>query len=264
MRRIAVLGPAEACAGIRERLLRAGFEVTLVDVRAEGTIGAGDPTGPQVTSDVAAAAGADLLLVTGAGGVAATAASIDAAVASSSPPSAVLLDRVDVGVTEVAQRTAHPDRVVGFHLTLLPHAPGLVEIGRGLRTSQDALAAASALAGSLELASVVTDDRPGLLLERVLLPYLNQAVQDLDDGLGRASDIDLAVRLGLGYPVGPFALMELRGLAQHAWDTAAVAGATGSRYFDRPPLLQRLVAAGAEGPGAFEALGALEEGRDDG
>jgi 3-hydroxybutyryl-CoA dehydrogenase len=90
-------------------------------------------------------------------------------------------------------------------------------------------------------------DRPGFLIQRLFLPYLNQAVQALDDGIASAQDIDASVELGLGYPVGPLRLLDDLGLSRHAAATATLCLDLADRHFAPPPLLSRRAGLGCDG-----------------
>jgi 3-hydroxybutyryl-CoA dehydrogenase len=91
----------------------------------------------------------------------------------------------------------------------------LVELVRQPATADDAMAAAQALFAAAGLAVALCNDFAGRIIDRLVRPYFNAALQKLDEGLATASDLDLTVRLGLGYPAGPIALVERSGLAQH-------------------------------------------------
>jgi len=253
MMRIAVLGDIEGSSAICERLVAAGLDVVLVHSGVDRRSGTEIP-GLHVTHDVAQAAGVQVLLVRTPGPVEVVVAAITAMLPHLPAEALIAIDRSDISVTEVAHATPVADRVVGLHLVLFAHAPGLAEIVRWDGAPEGPVTEAVALAETLSIAHVVTDDRPGLLIDRVLLPYLNQAIDDLDGGIGSAEDVDLAIRLGLGYPAGPFELLEKRGLEHHRTTTSAIASTTGSRYFAAPPVLQRLVAAGRTGTGAFSPV----------
>jgi 3-hydroxybutyryl-CoA dehydrogenase len=103
----------------------------------------------------------------------------------------------------------------------------------------------------------VTKDRPGFLVNRLLMPYLNQVIQDYDDGIADAGDLDAALELGLGYPMGPLKLLDLIGLDNHLHATQAAYEQTRDAHYAPPPLLERMVDAGRlgrkSGRGFYEA-----------
>jgi 3-hydroxybutyryl-CoA dehydrogenase len=90
-------------------------------------------------------------------------------------------------------------------------------------------------------------DRPGFLVNLLLMPYLNDVVQAYDDGLASARDIDTALELGLGYPKGPLGLLDLIGIDVHCHATTSAYNATLDPVFAPPPLLRQMVAAGYHG-----------------
>jgi 3-hydroxybutyryl-CoA dehydrogenase len=94
---------------------------------------------------------------------------------------------------------------------------------------------------------VEVKDRPGFLVDRLLMPYLNDVVQEYDDELATAEDIDLAIKLGLGYKVGPLELLDSIGIDVHLERTSAAFEATSDPQFAPPPLLRQMVAGGHVG-----------------
>jgi len=107
--------------------------------------------------------------------------------------------------------------VLGFARFRLGDDPpsDLVELVRQPATSDDAIAAARDFLAAAKLESALCNDFAGRIIDRLVRPYFNAALQKLDEGLATAGDLDLTVRLGLGYPAGPIALMERSGLAHH-------------------------------------------------
>jgi 3-hydroxybutyryl-CoA dehydrogenase len=114
-------------------------------------------------------------------------------------------------------------------------------------TAPETTRALEAFARRIDKEPVVTKDRPGFLVNRLLMPYLNQVVQDYDDGLASAEDLDAALELGLGYPMGGLKLLDLVGLDVHRNATAAAWEQTRDPHLVPPPLLERMVAAGRLG-----------------
>lgn len=152
-----------------------------------------------------------------------------------------------LSITTMAAATGRPDRMVGLHFfNPVPLMP-LVEIVRGLRTSEATLATARGVAARLGKETVESPDAAGFVVNRLLVPYLLDAVRALEQGLAGIEEIDRAMRLGCGHPMGPLTLLDFVGL-----DTAA---RIGDILFDEfreprmapPPLLRRMVAAGFHG-----------------
>jgi 3-hydroxybutyryl-CoA dehydrogenase len=134
--------------------------------------------------------------------------------------------------------------VVGFARFRLGNAEpsDLVELVRQPATSMDALAAARQAFEAAGLSVAVSADAPGRIVDRLLRPYLNAALRRLDDGLATADDMDLTLRLGLGYPEGPIALLERTGLAHHHDVTQALYRSLGDEAF-RPARRAQVAAA---------------------
>ncbi len=149
-----------------------------------------------------------------------------------------------ISLTRIAAATTRPELVVGMHFMNPVPVMELCELVRGLQTAPETLALAESLAHKLGKTTAHSEDRPGFIVNRVLIPLLNEACFALEEGVARAEDLDSAVRLGLNHPMGPLALADLIGL-----DTVlAIATVLHRDFADskyRPaPLLQNLVAAG--------------------
>lgn len=152
-----------------------------------------------------------------------------------------------IPITDLADSVPNPERFAGMHFFNPAPLMGLVEVIGGLRTSEDTLVRLMDLADRLGKEPVRTKDRPGFLLNRLLMPYLNQAIREYDDGLADADDLDAALELGLGYPVGPLRLLDMIGLDVHLHATTAAWEQTRDPHLVAPPLLRRMVAAGRLG-----------------
>jgi 3-hydroxybutyryl-CoA dehydrogenase len=149
-----------------------------------------------------------------------------------------------ISLTRIAAVTKRPELVCGVHFMNPVPVMELCEIVRGLRTSETTLSLVLGLAQKLGKTTVLSEDRPGFIVNRVLIPLLNEACFALDEGVASAEDLDTAVRLGLGHPMGPLTLADLIGL-----DTVlAIAEVLHRDFADskyRPaPLLRNLVVAG--------------------
>ncbi|MCR1781297.1 hypothetical protein KVF89_02015 [Nocardioides carbamazepini] len=148
-------------------------------------------------------------------------------------------------ITELAAALPNPGRIAGLHFfNPVPHHR-TVEVIRGLATRDDVVDALVAFVASLdEKEAVVVKDSPGFLVSSMQFPYLNDVIQALDDELASADDLDLALKLGLGYKVGPLEMLDAAGLDVHLQGTSALHAATGDARYAPPPLLRRMVAAG--------------------
>jgi 3-hydroxybutyryl-CoA dehydrogenase len=115
-------------------------------------------------------------------------------------------------IIQLATITSRPDKVVGIHFFNPAPVMKLVEIIKTLATSKQTVKEAEEFTLSLEKDPVVTKDRPGFIVNRILLPMLNEAVFALDEAMGTAVDIDKAMKLGTNHPMGPLELIDLIGL----------------------------------------------------
>ncbi len=150
-------------------------------------------------------------------------------------------------LTQLAASTARPDRFVGLHFFNPPPAMRLVEVVRTLMTSDEALDACWRLVERVGKTPVACRDNSGFIVNRLLVPYLLDAVRAYESGVGSMEDIDTAMKLGCGYPMGPFTLSDFIGL-----DTMySVANIMFDEYretrFAPPTLLKQLVQAGRLG-----------------
>jgi 3-hydroxybutyryl-CoA dehydrogenase len=160
-------------------------------------------------------------------------------------PGAVLATTTSsLPVIECAAATSRPEDVVGMHFFNPATVMKLVEIVPTIRTSPDTVAVVRALAGSLGKHPVVCGDRAGFIVNALLFPYLNDAVRMLEEHYSNVDDIDYAMKLGCGHPMGPFELLDVVGL-----DVALAIQQTLYLEFREPgfapaPLLEHLVTAG--------------------
>lgn len=118
-----------------------------------------------------------------------------------------------ISITQLAASSGRPDRFCGLHFFNPVPVMKLVEIISGLLTGQDTIDAVRAFAEGIEKIPVlVKKDRPGFIVNRLLVPYLNEAVRILEEGIATAEDIDKAVEFGLNYPLGPFKMLDTGGI----------------------------------------------------
>jgi 3-hydroxybutyryl-CoA dehydrogenase len=150
-------------------------------------------------------------------------------------------------ITEMASVTGRGDKVLGIHFfNPVPVMP-LIEFVRTILTSDETMETAREFGSSLGKTMVTAKDTPGFIVNRLLIPYLLQAVQVYEDGLASREDIDIAIKLGLAHPMGPLTLLDFVGLDT----TLFIADAMYEEYKDpryaAPPLLRRMVLAGQLG-----------------
>ena len=150
-------------------------------------------------------------------------------------------------ITELASTTKRPDRFAGLHFFNPVPLMKLVEVIRGLATTHSAFTSVFEFAQSLGKEPITAPDRPGFIVNRLLVPYLLDAIREYEAGLGTLEDIDKGMKLGTGYPMGPFTLLDYVGLDT----TYYIANIMFEEYreprFAPPPLLKRMVLAGRLG-----------------
>ncbi len=164
------------------------------------------------------------------------------------PPEIVLASNTSsLSITEIASATGRPDRVVGMHFfNPVPVMP-LVELVKGLTTSDETVGAARAFAESLGKKIVITRDAPGFIVNRLLVPYLLDAVRALELGIASREDIDTAITLGLNHPMGPLTLLDFVGLDTTYYIAEAMYDEFKDPRWASPPLLKQMVMAGRWG-----------------
>lgn len=149
-----------------------------------------------------------------------------------------------ISLTKLAARTRRPDRVVGMHFMNPVPLMHLVEVVRALQTSDETHRWVSAVAEDLGKTVVTTKDMPGFIVNRMLIPFLNEACFALQEGLGTAEDVDAGARLGLNHPMGPFELADLIGLDTVLHIAEVLHREFGDDKYRPPTILRNYVAAG--------------------
>ena len=152
-----------------------------------------------------------------------------------------------IPITTLAQATSRAERVLGLHFFSPVPVMALVEIVPGYETTPDVISATEGLARQLGKHAIHSKDRAGFIVNLLLIPYLIGAVQLYDAGHATREDIDDAMTLGCGHPMGPLALCDFIGLDVIDGICACLYGEYGREEFAAPPLLRRMVAAGALG-----------------
>jgi len=149
-----------------------------------------------------------------------------------------------ISITEVAAATKRPDKFVGLHFFNPVPLMKLVEVARTIATSSAAFDAAFDFGKSLGKVPVRTSDKTGFIVNRLLVPYLLDAIRAYEEGVGSIPDIDNAMKLGCGYPMGPFTLLDFVGLDTTYYITHVMFEEFRERRFASPSLLKRMVMAG--------------------
>jgi 3-hydroxybutyryl-CoA dehydrogenase len=149
-----------------------------------------------------------------------------------------------ISITELMTATKRPERFVGLHFFNPVPLMKLVEVVRTIATADDVYETAYEFGKKLGKVPVRTSDKTGFVVNRLLVPYLLDAIRAYEEGVGSIEDIDNAMKLGCGYPMGPFTLLDFVGLDTTYYITHVMYDEFKERRFASPPLLKRLVMAG--------------------
>ena len=152
-----------------------------------------------------------------------------------------------LSITEMATFTQRPDRFVGMHFFNPVPVMKLVEVIRTIATDPKVFDEMVAFGGRLGKTVVRTTDRTGFIVNRLLVPYLLDAVRALEEGVGSVEDIDNSMKIGCGYPMGPFTLLDFVGLDTTYYISNIMFDEFKEKRFASPPLLKRMVLAGWNG-----------------
>jgi 3-hydroxybutyryl-CoA dehydrogenase len=144
----------------------------------------------------------------------------------------------------MASVTSRPDRFLGLHFFSPVPIMKMVEVVRGLATSDATYQQALAFARSLGKDPVTAPDQPGFIVNRLLIPYLLHAIRAYESGMGTIEDIDKSMILGCGHPMGPFALLDFVGLDTAYYIANSMYDEFRDPLYAAPPLLKRMVLAG--------------------
>ena len=264
---LGVIGAGQMGSGIAHVAALVGYDVVLTDVSTEmverGRKSIADNLARQVKKEKITAADADAALkrIKSAGELDAHEADdmvIEAAterlalkqeilgtLSRLTEPHVILASNTSsISITTLAAATDRPDKVVGMHFMNPVPVMQLVELIRGLQTSDETFAATKALAEKMGKTTVVGRDMPGFIVNRILMPYINEAVQALYENIGSVEDIDVAMKLGTNVPMGPLTLADFIGLDTCLSILEILHGGLGDPRYRPSPLLRKYVEAG--------------------
>ncbi len=160
------------------------------------------------------------------------------------PEAIYVTNTATISISEIAEATTRPERVIGMHflnpVTKIP----LVEIVKGLKTDDATFKKAVAFAEILEKKWITVNEYPGYVTTRIIVPLLNEAMHVLMEGVASAEDIDEAMKLGFGFNVGPLALADMMGLDVVMSWMMNLLGELSDHKYNPCPLLRKLVRAG--------------------
>lgn len=152
-----------------------------------------------------------------------------------------------LSITEIAAATKRPERVIGMHFFNPVPIMKLVELVRTVATEPEVFASAVKFVERLGKTPVRTSDRTGFIVNRLLVPYLLDAVRALEEGVATITDLDNAMKLGCGHPMGPLTLLDFVGLDTTYYISQVMFDEFREKRFASPPLLKRMVLAGWHG-----------------
>jgi 3-hydroxybutyryl-CoA dehydrogenase len=265
--KIGVVGAGQMGNGIAHVAACAGFDVCLTDIhqdaldRAVATIEknlARMLKKEKITEADAAAALARIQCSTDMGSVSSSHLVVEAAtenvdlkykifesLSDVAAEDAILASNTSsISITSIAAKAKNPERVMGMHFMNPVPVMKLVELIRGLQTSDATFAAVEAAAQKMGKTTIVARDVPGFLVNRILMPYLNEACQALYEGIGTVEDIDTGMTLGTNVPMGPFTLADFIGLDTCLAICEVLYNGLGDDKYAPSPLLRKYVEAG--------------------
>jgi 3-hydroxybutyryl-CoA dehydrogenase len=270
IKRVGVMGCGLMGSGIVEVVARSGYDVVVREVnddflrsglsRVESSMRRGVERGKLAAADMEAVR-ARIRGTTALSDLGDSDLIVEAIIEQMEPKKAVFreLDAVcpsrtlfasntsSLSITEMASVTKRPGHFVGMHFFNPVPVMKLVELIRGLQTSEETMAAARAFAESVGKTVVVCKDSPGFIVNLLLVPYLLDAVRALELGISTKEDIDTAVQLGLAHPMGPLTLLDYVGIDTTYYIAEAMFEEFKDPRFAAPPLLRKMVLAGFHG-----------------
>src|ERR1041385_1326897 len=178
----------------------------------------------------------------------------EAVEAAVKPETIIASNTSSLCITELASATRRPDRFGGLHFFTPVPLMKLVEVIRALTTSDETYHTLFSFAQSLGKEPITAPDKPGFIVNRLLVPYLLDAIRCYERGLGTVEDIDKGMKLGGGYPMGPLTLLDFVGLDTTYYIANIMFDEYKDPMFAAPPLLKRMVLAGKHGKKSGEGF----------
>lgn len=163
------------------------------------------------------------------------------------PEALICSNTSSLNITQMGAVTKRQDKVCGMHFFNPAPVMKLVEVVRTISTSEETIATAKQFAESLGKTPVLAKDTAGFIVNFLLIPYLLAAIRMLENGQATREDIDTAMKLGCGYPMGPFTLLDYVGLDTTLWAAEAIYEEFKDPLYAPPPLLRRMVLSGMYG-----------------
>jgi 3-hydroxybutyryl-CoA dehydrogenase len=245
-RRAAVIGQGPAGSAIAAALARGGVEAALV--------GASGPVPP----------GCALVIEAAPGGLEEKGARLRRLGGLTSEETVLAASAGTLSAAALGAASGCPERVLCLHFRHpAPHSQ-LVEVAAGPLTGEAAVRAATAFLKEAGLTPVPAKDSPGLILDRLCVPFLNDCVRLVESGYAAPADLDAGVQLGLGHKTGPLRLLDIRGLDAHREAALSLCAQLGDPRYAPPPLVERMVAAGRLGMKAGRGFYAYQQPSEQG
>lgn len=270
MKKIGVLGTGTMGAGIIQVLAQNGFEVVL-RARRQTSVDKGIATveknlGRLVTkekiteeekasimsriqgsTDIAIIKDADLVIEAATEEMESKKALFAELDELCKPETIIATNTSSLSITEIAAATGRPDKIIGMHFFNPVPMMKLVEIIKGLATSEETKQTILELTAALGKTPVEVEEAPGFVVNRILIPMINEAIGILADGVAKAEDIDEAMKLGANHPMGPLALGDLVGLDVCLAIMEVLYSEFGDTKYRPHPLLKKMVRGGKLG-----------------
>lgn len=268
--KVMVLGAGTMGSGIAQAFAQSGYEVIVRDIEqafvdkglatitksldrlvSKGGLTDGERSAAMAritgTTDVGLAASVDLVVEAAVENMAIK-KKVFAELDGVCKPAAILATNTSsLSITEIAAATKRPDKVIGMHFFNPVPMMKLVEVIKGLATSDETRKKIGDLCGSLGKTAVEVNEAPGFVVNRILIPMINEAIGILADGVASAEDIDNAMKLGANHPIGPLALADLIGNDVNLAIMEVLYTEFGDSKYRPHPLLRKMVRAGLLG-----------------